>query len=32
MPRHQFLDEAAQAGYTAVELGPYGYLPTTPNS
>lgn len=27
-PWHQFLDEAAAAGYTAVELGPYGYLPT----
>lgn len=25
-----FLDEAAAAGYTAVELGPYGYLPTHP--
>lgn len=30
MPWHQFLDEAAAAGYTAVELGPYGYLPTNP--
>jgi inosose dehydratase len=26
----QFLDEAAAAGYTAVELGPFGYLPTHP--
>lgn len=30
VPWHQFLDEAAAAGYTAVELGPYGYLPTNP--
>ncbi|EFL27889.1 putative myo-inositol catabolism protein [Streptomyces himastatinicus ATCC 53653] len=30
VPWQQFLDEAAQAGYTAVELGPYGYLPTHP--
>ncbi len=30
MPWHQFLDEAAAAGYTAVELGPFGYLPTDP--
>ena len=30
VPWHQFLDEAAAAGYTAVELGPYGYLPTDP--
>ena len=30
MPWHQFLDEAAAAGYTAVELGPFGYLPTHP--
>lgn len=28
VPWHQFLDEAAAAGYTAIELGPYGYLPT----
>lgn len=28
VPWHQFLDEAAAAGYSAVELGPYGYLPT----
>lgn len=26
----RFLDEAAAAGYTLVELGPYGYLPTDP--
>lgn len=30
VPWHRFLDEAADAGYTAVELGPYGYLPTHP--
>ncbi|MFV0459834.1 MAG: TIM barrel protein [Actinomycetales bacterium] len=30
VPWHQFLDEAAAAGYRAVELGPYGYLPTNP--
>ena len=27
----QFLDEAAQAGYRWVELGPYGFLPTDPD-
>jgi sugar phosphate isomerase/epimerase len=26
----RFLDEVALAGYTAIELGPYGYLPTEP--
>lgn len=26
-----FLREVAQAGYEAIELGPYGYLPTDPN-
>lgn len=26
-----FLREVAQAGYTAIELGPYGYLPRDPN-
>ena len=26
----QFLDEVAAAGYTRIELGPYGYLPTDP--
>lgn len=31
VPWHQFLDEAATAGYTAVELGPFGYLPTNPD-
>jgi inosose dehydratase len=30
VPWHRFLDEAAAAGYTAVELGPFGYLPTHP--
>ena len=30
VPWHVFLDEAAAAGYTAVELGPFGYLPTHP--
>jgi inosose dehydratase len=30
VPWHQFLDEAAAAGYTAVELDPFGYLPTHP--
>jgi inosose dehydratase len=30
VPWHQFLDEAAAAGYSCVELGPYGYLPTHP--
>jgi inosose dehydratase len=27
---HRFLDELVQAGYSWVELGPYGYLPTDP--
>ena len=26
----RFLDEAVEAGYTWIELGPYGYLPTDP--
>jgi inosose dehydratase len=26
----RFLDEAAQAGYRRIELGPYGFLPTDP--
>jgi inosose dehydratase len=30
VPWHQFLDEAAAAGYSLVELGPFGYLPTHP--
>src|SRR3954452_18383362 len=27
-PWHRFLDEVSGAGYTRIELGPYGYLPT----
>ncbi len=27
----RFLDEAATAGYTRIELGPYGFLPTDPH-
>ncbi|GAA2042697.1 sugar phosphate isomerase/epimerase [Agromyces tropicus] len=30
VPWHRFLDEAAASGYTWIELGPYGYLPTDP--
>lgn len=30
LPWQRFLDEAAEAGYTWTELGPYGYLPTDP--
>jgi inosose dehydratase len=30
LPWHRFLDEAAEAGYEWIELGPYGYLPTDP--
>ena len=29
-PWQRFLDEAAGAGYSWIELGPYGYLPTDP--
>jgi inosose dehydratase len=29
-PWERFLDEVATAGYTRIELGPYGYLPTDP--
>jgi inosose dehydratase len=29
-PWDRFLDEVAAAGYTWIELGPYGYLPTDP--
>lgn len=29
-PWQRFLDEVARAGYTRIELGPYGYLPTDP--
>lgn len=30
-PWYRFLDELAEAGYTWLELGPYGYLPTDPD-
>jgi inosose dehydratase len=30
-PWHRFMDEAVQAGYTRIELGPFGYLPTDPH-
>lgn len=30
-PWQRFLDEAAAAGYSWIELGPYGYLPTDPS-
>ena len=29
-PWHRFLDEVVLAGYTRIELGPFGYLPTDP--
>ena len=29
-PWERFLDEVSAAGYTRIELGPYGYLPTDP--
>ena len=29
-PWRRFLDEVAAAGYTRIELGPYGYLPSDP--
>lgn len=29
-PWERFLDEVAAAGYTRIELGPFGYLPTDP--
>ena len=31
-PWSRFLDEVAEAGYSWIELGPYGYLPTDPAS
>ena len=31
VPWQRFLDEAAAAGYSWIELGPYGYLPTDPH-
>lgn len=30
LPWQQFLDEVVEAGYDAIELGPFGYLPTKP--
>jgi inosose dehydratase len=30
-PWSRFLDEVVEAGYSAIELGPFGYLPTAPN-
>src|SRR5260221_4695794 len=30
-PYTQVLDEIAQTGYSGIELGPYGYLPTEPD-
>ena len=30
-PWQRFLDEVAEAGYDAIELGPFGYLPTEPH-
>ncbi|MEU8351043.1 sugar phosphate isomerase/epimerase [Streptomyces sp. NPDC048845] len=30
VPWQRFLDEVAEAGYSWIELGPYGYLPTDP--
>lgn len=30
VPWTRFLDEVAAAGYTAIELGPWGYMPTDP--
>ncbi|MCW4457307.1 sugar phosphate isomerase/epimerase [Microbacterium sp. MPKO10] len=31
VPWERFLDEVVEAGYTWIELGPYGYLPTDPH-
>lgn len=31
IPWDRFLDEVVEAGYTWIELGPYGYLPTDAN-
>jgi inosose dehydratase len=31
-PWQRFLDEVAEAGYDAIELGPFGYLPSSPAS
>lgn len=30
LPADQFLREVAEAGYSAIELGPFGYLPNNP--
>ncbi|HEV7824848.1 MAG TPA: sugar phosphate isomerase/epimerase, partial [Mycobacteriales bacterium] len=30
VPWQRFLDEVAEAGYSWIELGPYGYLPSDP--
>jgi inosose dehydratase len=30
-PWQRFLDEVGESGYDAIELGPFGYLPTDPN-
>ena len=30
-PWTRFLDECVESGYTRIELGPYGYLPTDPS-
>ena len=30
LPAEQFLREVVEAGYEAIELGPYGYLPNDP--
>lgn len=32
IPWQRFLDEVAEAGYKWIELGPYGYLPTNPET
>jgi inosose dehydratase len=31
VPAERFLAEVVEAGYEAIELGPYGYLPSDPN-
>src|SRR6185312_10444440 len=31
VPAERFLAEVVEAGYEAIELGPYGYLPNDPN-
>lgn len=31
VPWQRFLDEVVEAGYSWIELGPYGYLPTDPH-